>query len=118
MSWNNYIDDSYEAMISEVVDEGIPSKDNYFSKDELYNEVAAIAKDVHYVRHEYLAEKWVCSIIFDEFAREDMGEKYFPQFIKAIEDCDPIKEDSIAQECANEINIDAVIQYCLEYEDE
>lgn len=116
MNWNDYIDKSYERMLAAVVEEGLTHSD--LDEKTLRNEVTDIAYTVVQEKNEYTAEKDVCGIVFDELAREDLDESYYlNMFLLAVQDCYPVKADRIAQMAANEINIDAVVQYCLEFDD-
>lgn len=116
MNWNDYIDKSYERMLAVVTEEGLTCGD--YSEEALRNEVTDIAYTAVQEKNEYTAEKDVCGIIFDELAREDLDDSYYlHRFLEAVRDCYPVKADRIAQMAANEINIDAVVQYCLEFDD-
>lgn len=113
MSWNDYIDKSYEMMISKLAGEGYYRAYNRPLED-LKSAVEEVAKDI-IPKNEYQAEKDVLDIIFDEYAQEDMEEmgKRMP-FFAALCMEGALSADRIAQKCANEINIDCVYQYCLE----
>lgn len=116
MNWNDYIDKSYEYMLAAVNDIGFPQSD--LSEKALRNEVEDLAYTLVREKDDYTSEKDVCGIVFDDSAREDLEETYYlGQFLDAVRDCYPVKADRIAQMAANEINIDSVVQYCLEFDD-
>lgn len=114
MNWNDYIDKSYEWMLICANDEGCVRAYG-MPLDELRARIEDIAENAIIQKDVYKADKDVREIIFDDFAREDMEGSYcIGAFLMALVDGDPIAADRIAQECANEINIDCVYQYCLE----
>ena len=116
MNWNDYIDESYEYMLVAVTEAGLLHSN--LNEKNLRDEIEEIAYNVVQEKDEYTAEKDVYGIIFDEFARLDLDDTwYLGRFLDAIRDSYPVKADKIAQMAANEINIDAVLQYCLEFED-
>lgn len=113
MSWNDYIDKSYEMMISKLAEEGYYRAYNRPLED-LKSAVEEVAKTV-IEKSEYQAEKDLLDIIFDEFAQEDMEEmgKRMP-FFAALCGEGALSADRIAQKCANEINRDAVFLWLLD----
>ena len=113
MTWNDYIDRSYEMMISKLAEEGYYRAYNRPLED-LKSAVTEMA-DVIIEKSEYQAEKDVLDIIFDEYAREDMDEMDWKKsFFDEIYMGDALAADRIAQKCANEINKDAVYQWLLD----
>lgn len=117
MNWNDYIDKSYEMMISKLADEGYYRAYNRPLED-LKSAVEEVAKTV-IEKSEYQAENDVLGIIFDEFAQEDMEEmgKRMP-FFAALCIESALAADRVAQKCANEINKDAAYQWLLDSLDE
>lgn len=113
MSWNDYIDKSYEMMISKLAEEGYYRAYNRPLED-LKSAVEKVAEDI-IPKDEYRAEENVLGIIFDEYAQEDMDEMDWKKsFFGEIYMGDALAADRIAQECANEINKDAVYQWLLD----
>ena len=113
MSWNDYIDKSYEMMISKLAEEGYYRAYNRPLED-LKSAVEEVAKDI-VPKSEYQAEEDVLGIIFDEFAQEDMEEMHYRQsFFASIYVDGALVADRVAQKCANEINRDAVFLWLLD----
>lgn len=113
MSWNDYIDKSYEMMISKLAEEGYYRAYNRPLED-LWSAVEEMAETV-IAKNEYQAEKDVLGIIFDEYAREDMDDMYWlGRFLDAVRDNNPCSADRVAQKCANDINKDAVYHWLLD----
>ena len=113
MSWNDYIDKSYEMMISKLAEEGYYRAYNRPLED-LKSAVEEVAKDI-IPKNEYQVEKDVLDIIFDEYAQEDMEEmgKRMP-FFAALCMEGALSADRVAQKCANKINRDAVFLWLLD----
>lgn len=115
MTWNDYIDKSYENMITVLAELGkqrlrelINIEQDMFASHQAY--IACIQKDY------LVAMRDVSEVVFDEDMREYLKYRNLDDlFVRYVRENDPLRADQIVQRAANEANMGVVREWLEDY---